>query len=92
MCIDDVNIHYVFSKSLGRGEQFSCDTGKLFVNFEKNRVQNSIPCKLSVSLISRITTIVRSVGPLLNQSVIYFCLSNTVYNYASLKLNKFCPL
>lgn len=45
MCIDDVNIHYVFSKSLGRGEQFSCDTGKLFVNFEKNRVQNSIPCK-----------------------------------------------
>lgn len=56
MCIGDVNIHYVFSKSLGRGEQFSCDTGKLSVNFEKNRVQNILPCKLSVSLISRITT------------------------------------
>lgn len=65
MCIDDVNIHYVFLKSLGRGEQFPCDTGKLSVNFEKNRVQNTLPCKLSVSLISSITTGVRSVGPTL---------------------------
>lgn len=47
--LGNVNIFFsLFLKSLPRGEQFSCDTGKLSVNSEKNRVHSSIPCKSTV--------------------------------------------
>lgn len=49
--------HYLFFffKSLPRGEQFQCDTGKLSVNSEKNRVYSTLPCRLYVFFIFYIT-------------------------------------
>lgn len=45
-----MNIFFSLFKSLSRGEQFSCDTGKLSVNSEKNRVHSTFPCKFNVFL------------------------------------------
>lgn len=55
--IKNVNCFFLsFLKSITRGEQFSCDTGKLSVNSEKNRVHSSLPCKSTVLFLWCITS------------------------------------